>query len=76
MRGPGGIGPYCFNEACVSNTVPSATARETEQRRLGGFFSHGGFPRVAPHDESAACREAWLQGYDEAQELVSNVPPT
>lgn len=52
----------------------SPTTRETEQRRLGGFFALGGFPRVPPHDESAACREAWLQGYDEAQELVNDRP--
>jgi hypothetical protein len=45
----------------------SQTTRETEQQRLGAFFALGGFPSVPPHDEPAACREAWLRGYDEAK---------
>ena len=50
------------------------TTRETEQRNLGAFFALGGFPRVPPHDEPAACRDAWLQGYDEALDGALRAP--
>lgn len=42
------------------------TTREQEQERLGYAFGLGGFPRVPPHDEPAASREAWVRGWDRA----------
>ena len=48
----------------MSQSDRPQTTRESEQERLGRSCARGGFQRVPPHDEPAACREAWLRGYD------------